>query len=756
MRQWLAIVSASMLAACGGGGGGGGGDVGGGTAAPLNSNTASVTLTAVDSPALLAGGSSSRLMLTLGNPGTKAATGVAATLKLSSGLSKGAVSCMAAGGAVCPATPESLSVTNLPAGASLQFLIDAQVADGSSGPLVSSVAVTADNDADASDNSAQITLTAYSADVMVSGAGPTAQVSGGGVADYLMTVSNAGPDASRDLALQAAVGASQTLTSVSCVASGGAICPAVLGAAMKVPLLPKGGELSFSVSAVVRAGTQGSLGTTLHVSQAGDPVLSNNVATATASTFIGAQGSTATFITLESDGGDFVGAGRNYAYSPANAVISVKATGGHLTVGVLGNENWQADFQMPHTLAQLQHGTYTALKRYPFHNPVLGGLNWSGEGRGCNTLQGSFSVDKVSYINAELASVELQFEQHCEGATQALRGRIQWFAANSATPAGPQNPPPPALWKAPSAAVPRSGNYVFLQSDAGDFIGAGRSYSYSQADATISIGVAANKLNVGVSGNQTWSGEFQAMNGLAQLQPGYYPDLRRLPFHNPVVGGISWGGDGRGCNTLNGWFVIDSIGYEGVEVVAVDLRFEQHCEGGVPALRGQIHWVKGDPVKPAGPQLPAPAGLWAPASNALPLSGNYVYLLSDAGDFIGAGRSYLYTPANALLSVRAAAQGATVSVQGNETWSADFAGMNSITQLSPGYYGDLKRYPFHNKSFGGLNWSGEGRGCNQLTGWFVVDSVTYVNNALASIDLRFEQHCEGGAAALRGKIHWIN
>jgi hypothetical protein len=33
--------------------------------------------------------------------------------------------------------------------------------------------------------------------------------------------------------------------------------------------------------------------------------------------------------------------------------------------------------------------------------------------------------------------------------------------------------------------------------------------------------------------------------------------------------------------------------------------------------------------------------------------------------------------------------------------------------------------------------------------------VTYSAGTLASIDLRFEQHCEGNAAALHAAIHWI-
>jgi hypothetical protein len=41
-----------------------------------------------------------------------------------------------------------------------------------------------------------------------------------------------------------------------------------------------------------------------------------------------------------------------------------------------------------------------------------------------------------------------------------------------------------------------------------------------------------------------------------------------------------------------------------------------------------------------------------------------------------------------------------------------------------------------------------------VSGWFVVDSVTYTGTAVTAIDLRFEQHCENAAAALHGKIRW--
>lgn len=99
-------------------------------------------------------------------------------------------------------------------------------------------------------------------------------------------------------------------------------------------------------------------------------------------------------------------------------------------------------------------------------------------------------------------------------------------------------------------------------------------------------------MHLAITGAENWNGEFQGMNFLTELEAGYYGALQRYPFHNPVKGGLSWSGEGRGCNTLTGWFVVDSVTYNGAAVTAIDLRFEQHCEGGTPALFGEIHWVQ--------------------------------------------------------------------------------------------------------------------------------------------------------------------
>ncbi|HWS15612.1 MAG TPA: hypothetical protein VN450_05395, partial [Candidatus Methylomirabilis sp.] len=165
-------------------------------------------------------------------------------------------------------------------------------------------------------------------------------------------------------------------------------------------------------------------------------------------------------------------------------------------------------------------------------------------------------------------------------------------------PSGPAYPPPGGLWEPASGATPPSGNYVYLQSDPGDYIGAGQTYAYTQADAMLSVAPAGGHFSARVTGEQDWWGDFQVMNPLTLLQPGHYGDLQRYPFHNPVRGGLSWSGEGRGCNTLTGWFILDNVTYDSGVLTAIDLRFEQHCEGGAPALHGRIHWTWDDNTVP--------------------------------------------------------------------------------------------------------------------------------------------------------------
>jgi len=232
-------------------------------------------------------------------------------------------------------------------------------------------------------------------------------------------------------------------------------------------------------------------------------------------------------------------------------------------------------------LRPVRTGTYEGLQRYPSHDPLRGGLDWFGQGYGCNTLTGSFTVDGVTYTSGGLNAIDLRFEQHCYGGAPALHGQVHWDATDNAQPPGPI-PPPADLWQPAPGSTPTAGNYIYLQSDPGDYVDAGGTFTYTAADALISVSPGGNQLSVRVNGDQNWFGDFQAMSSIPQLELGYYGNLRRYPFHNPVRGGLDWFGEGRGCNTLTGWFVVDKVTYTSGTLSALDLRFEQHCEATFP------------------------------------------------------------------------------------------------------------------------------------------------------------------------------
>ena len=567
----------SVLAACGGGGSSGDG--------PSEGPPSDVAVAFTAPTGAVGSGGPATLSLNVSNTGAAAASNVVVATTLGSGLSMGNVSCTASGGATCPSTAggTSINVPSLPAQGALAFAVTVNIASGLSGDIQSSVSATSSHDAAASNNTSSAILHVYTADISVAGVGPALPVAAGAVASYVFTVSNAGPDTAALLNVAAVPDSNATLGAISCASAGGATCPAALGAVMTVTALPKNGTLTFTVPATVAAAASTDVGITLNAQMQGDPINTNNTAGANAS--IIAPNS----VRLQSDGGDYIGGGRSYAYTQANAKLSISAFGGVMSVAVNGNEDWNGNFNLPSSVTTLVPGTYNNLTRAAFSNPAIGGVDWNGEGRGCNTLIGSVTINTATYVAGELKVLDFSFTQHCEGAAPALHGQVHWSVYDTTTPPGPVVPIPAGLWDAPAGATPSSGNYVYLSSDLGDYIGGGQKLLYTPTNGnTISISANGLLAHVDVGG---WDAQFMGMTSITQLQAGYYAGVQRYPFHNPVAGGMNWSGNGRGCNTLSGWFAIDSISYTGGSITALDLRFEQHCEGGTTALRGKIHWI---------------------------------------------------------------------------------------------------------------------------------------------------------------------
>jgi hypothetical protein len=297
-------------------------------------------------------------------------------------------------------------------------------------------------------------------------------------------------------------------------------------------------------------------------------------------------------VKLTSEVGDYVGGGNTYSYSQADTVLKMTATGGQLTVGVLGNQQWLGNFKLPTSYTEVAVGVYDGLRRWPVHVPSIGGLLWEGEGRACSEVTGSFTVKKAVYDGPDLMEVALEFVQYCDGRSAALRGEIYWNARDAARPAGPVVPVPADLWQPRAGVTPATGNYVYLESPPLELIGGGENSLYTSANASIGVSVANRVVAVSVAGDKQWFGSFEPMNSIPQLALGYYPDLARYPFNNPAKGGLAWGGDGRACNTLTGWFAVDRVVFEGPAITALELRFAQYCSGSVLPLHGKIRWAR--------------------------------------------------------------------------------------------------------------------------------------------------------------------
>ena len=123
-------------------------------------------------------------------------------------------------------------------------------------------------------------------------------------------------------------------------------------------------------------------------------------------------------------------------------------------------------------------------------------------------------------------------------------------------------------------------------------------------------------------------------------------------------------------------------------------------------------------------------------------------MTSDNGEYIGQGGSYSYRSPQDRVTWSGTRRLLQAQVDG---WSLSFQAPSGRT-LRAGRFTGATRYPF-NGSGAGLDVTGPGRGCNEVTGEFTVHSSSFDRRGrVRSMDVSFEHHCEGGPAALRGRL----
>ena len=149
------------------------------------------------------------------------------------------------------------------------------------------------------------------------------------------------------------------------------------------------------------------------------------------------------------------------------------------------------------------------------------------------------------------------------------------------------SPTPPA-----SPAQTYSVTTLSFTSDAADYIGRGRSETFTLQNASFAANVYGN-------------GEHLAVTIRTISTPStHWTLLVDAPFNNTIVPGtyetrraygsgdwtVDFGGDGRGCGTIYGRVVIHAFDFipENRALKHFRASFEQKCEGTLASLRGEV------------------------------------------------------------------------------------------------------------------------------------------------------------------------
>lgn len=127
---------------------------------------------------------------------------------------------------------------------------------------------------------------------------------------------------------------------------------------------------------------------------------------------------------------------------------------------------------------------------------------------------------------------------------------------------------------------------------------------------------------------------------------------------------------------------------------------------------------------------------------------------SDPGDFLGQGKDYSYVRPQDQFFANAGFNHsdifATVNGLNGDRWTLEFAAPDN-QPLQVGTYLDAQGFPFQQAGHPGIQVN-QGFTCQTITGQFDVLDIEFANGALSRLDVTFEEHCNGAAAALTGEL----
>jgi len=225
--------------------------------------------------------------------------------------------------------------------------------------------------------------------------------------------------------------------------------------------------------------------------------------------------SSSTFLLLQSQPGDTVGQGQTVAFTTASGPFTVQGNANAVTVSFHTSDNtqtWTLSFSAV-TGAALGHSEYEGAIRVA--SSAQPGLLVTGNGHGCTTVTGRFMVNGITFASdGSIASLAVDFEQHCNGAAPALYGAIRYNSFVTAVPrlgvgaftllkgnAGTTDGPVIL-----SLSLPSPDTVTVQYATANGAAVAGTDYVATSGTATFAPGVTTQVVNVPILGNRVARG----------------------------------------------------------------------------------------------------------------------------------------------------------------------------------------------------------------------------------------------------------
>jgi len=442
-------------------------------------------------------------------------------------------------------------------------------------------------------------------------------------------------------------------------------------------------------------------------------------------------------------------------FTSLNSTFSVSTTESELMLQVTSTEAFRGNFMWPEGMLELVPGYYGNLTG---QSSPSGSIQWSTESWFFDIFMdglGWMAIDSVQYTSGNISALSLRFMYQFDTYNPPpLYGFISWNKAYIALPPWP-TPPPSGLWEPRS--IPSTGNYVYLESQTGDVLGGGLNYTYLSSDAQIIFTPIdrtfqySAQLSVQVNGLTPTSGYFGLPSGHNQLEQGYY--ILPTPL-NYAASSLIWLGPVGYCGLFDpkGWYVIDEVSYEELQLNAVRMRFEVRCYGDSAALHGALNWAVNNPLNPPGPVYPPPANLWKPPKASIPAVGNYLYLEGPIEVFPYYPLNHTYTSNNSSFSVAWTPylHSMVLNFTFAQLWLQPTYVMNS---LEKGYYANVRSLD-SKPAFGCVYLEYLNCSNSNISGWIAVDSVAYEATVeVTELTARFEVACANGPV-LHGAVGW--